>query len=53
MFIYRREISEELWQLFSDFSSDCSGSVLKLRGRDPTGDDVVSVNLEERTDGRC
>lgn len=51
MFPYRREISQELWQLFGDFSSDCSGSVLELRGRHPTGDDIVGVDLEGRTNG--
>lgn len=53
MFIYRREISEELWQLFLDFPSDCPGSVLKLWGRDPTGDNVMGVDLEESTDDMC
>lgn len=52
MFPYRREISEELRQLFGDFSPDCSGSVLKLRRRHPTGHDIVGVDLEKRTDGR-
>lgn len=49
MLLYGREISEKLWQLFGDFSSDRSGGVLKLRGRHPTGHDIVGVDLEERT----
>lgn len=52
MFLHRREISEELRQLFGNFSSDCSGSVLKLRGRHPTGHNIVGVDLEEKTNGR-
>lgn len=52
MFRYRGEISEELWQLFGDFSSDCSGSVLKLGGRHPTGNNIMGIHLEERTNGR-
>lgn len=51
MFLHRREISEELWQLFGDFPPDRPGGVLKFRGCDPTGDDIVGVDLEERTQG--
>lgn len=46
MFLYGREVGEELGQKFGDFSSDCSGSVLKFRGCDPAGDNIVGIDLE-------
>lgn len=45
MFLYQGEVGEELWQLFGDFPSDRSGSVLQFWRRHPAGNDVVGVHL--------
>lgn len=49
--LHRREVGEELWQLFGDFPPDRPGSVLELWRRHPAGDDVVSVHLQQKTGG--
>lgn len=48
MLLYQREVGQKLWQLFSDFPSDRSGSVLEFRRRHPAGNDVVSVHLQQK-----
>lgn len=49
MFLYQREIGEELRQLLGDFPSDGSGGVLQFGRRDPAGNNVVSVDLQKKT----
>lgn len=49
MFLYQREIGEELRQLLGDFPSDSSGSVLQFGRRHPAGNNVVSVDLQKKT----
>lgn len=49
MFLYQREVSEELWQQFGDFPSDSSGSVLEFGRRYPAGNNVVGVDLQKKT----
>lgn len=55
MFLYGREVGEELGQKFVDFSSDRSGSVLKFRGCDPAGDNIVGIDLEteKKAEPKC
>lgn len=53
MFLYQGEVGEELWQLFGDFPSDRSGSVLQFWRRHPAGNDVVGVHLQKKTRGSC
>lgn len=55
MFLYGREVGEELGQKFGDFSSDCSGSVLKFRGCNPAGNNIVGIDLEteKRAEPKC
>lgn len=49
MFLYQREVGEELWQLFGDLPSDRSGGVLEFWRRHPAGNDVVGVHLQKKT----
>lgn len=55
MFLYGREVGEELGQKLGDFPSDCSGGVLKFRGCDPAGHNVVGIDLEteKKAEPKC
>lgn len=48
MFLYQREVGEELRQLLGDFPSDSSGGVLQFGRRNPAGNNVVSVDLQKK-----